>query len=163
MPLLRAAHDLSRCSLCLPVCGPVVSVCADHHGLRVEPATPADKLSIYWLGVFDSNGKITNSITGIWRLRCTHSTGRIRPHAWAETRCACAPHGKQLDTIERSSILLYESEFTEQGRLDKVTKGQIEEVLRERPEHHSLLPSSWVPKETTLQDRKRGRGKSRRR
>ena len=135
----------------------------DHHGLRVVPTAGEDEFRINWMGVFDGSGKITNSVTGIWRLRCAHSTARLRPHPWTEEKCSCEPHSKLADTIQRSSILLYESECTEQGRLDKVTKTQVEEMLRAHTEHHAKLPPSWIPKMVSLQDKKKGRGKSRRR
>ena len=129
----------------------------------MELATDADELKINWLGVFDNKGKITNSVTGTWQLRCAHSTGRVNPHPWTVERCGCAPHALLSDTIQRSSVLLYESEFTGGGRLDKVTKTQVEEALRAHPAHHKMLPSAWVPKTVTLHDKKKGRGKSRRR
>ena len=129
----------------------------------MEPPSGEDKFLVYWLGVFEANGKLSNSVTGCWKLRCAHFSGRIRPHAWTEEKCAHAPHTKLSDTIERATILLYESEFTVGRRLEKVTKLQVEEALRAHPAHHARLPRTWVPKTVTLQDKQKGRGKSRKR
>lgn len=117
-----------------------------------------------WLGVFNAKGQLENSVTGSWRVRCVHSTGRLRPHAWTQERCACEPHARMSDTIQRSTILLYECEFTENARLTNVSKTQVVEALKaQAPDRLQRLPKTWLPKEYTMQDKKRGKGKSRKR
>ena len=117
-----------------------------------------------WLGVFNTKGKLENSVTGAWSVRCAHSTGRSRPHPWTQAKCACEPHARLCDTITRSSILLYECEFTEGNRLTGISKTQVVDALRQlAPERLSRLPKTWLPKEVTMQDKKRGKGKSRNR
>ena len=136
----------------------------DHHGLRLEPSSPDHMLNVVWLGVFNAKGQLENSVTGSWHVRCAHSTGRVRPHAWTQERCACEPHKLLTDTIQRSSILLYECEFTENDRLTAVSKAQVVEALSaQAPDRMQRLPKTWLPKEFTMQDKKRGRGKSRKR
>lgn len=158
-PSLADMHDIEWL-LCLHVC----VAFTDHHGLRLDRSSPDDKFQIAWLGVFNAKGQLENSVTGVWRLRCAHSTGRVRPHAWTQERCACEPHALLCDAIQRSSILLYECEFTEGHRLTTVSKTQVVEALTQQaPERLPRLPKSWLPKEVVMQDKKRGRGKSRKR
>eukprot|EP00965_Chrysotila_dentata_P135474 4478848-Pleurochrysis_carterae.AAC.2 len=55
----------------------------------------------------------------------------------------CVQPEKAVDTIKRSSIFLYEPEFTEhQGRLNEETKQKIVEALRDDPAF-AKLPSDW--------------------
>ena len=140
-------------------------MCADvdHHGLRLDPSTPEDTFTISWLGVFNSAGKLENSVTGAWHLRCAHRSGRVAWHAWEEARCSCAPHARMTDIVERKSILLYECEFTDGGRLNSVTKGQVVQALKEYPARIKRLPKTWVPKTQTLQDKVKSKGKGRKR
>ena len=137
---------------------------SDHHGLRTEPTAPEDTFLIAWLGVFNAQGKLQRSVTGGWQIRCAHSSGRVAPHAWTETRCACEPHKRMVDTIERQSILLYECEFTDGMRLNAITKGQVVSALKAFPERMKSLPKSWQPKEeVSLQDKCKKKGKARKR
>ena len=140
----------------------------DQYGLRRVPSTDTDKFQIAWLGVFDAKHKITNSVTGIWRLRCAHSNNRVKVHPWSAEKCCAAPHSLMVDTIERASILLYDVEFTEGGRLNEVSKTQIVQTLSQLQNKSALfelLPKTW--KKTTepvsLRSKKGGKGKGRRR
>eukprot|EP00965_Chrysotila_dentata_P161637 5338457-Pleurochrysis_carterae.AAC.1 len=56
--------------------------------------------------------------------------------------CCCAEPERALDKIERSSIFLYDPEFTAQRRLSKLTKEKIVEVLRDDPAFNKL-PHDW--------------------
>ena len=113
-----------------------------------------------WLGVFNAKNQLENSVTGGWLVRCAHATGRVKPHPWTEEKCACEPHAPLCDTIKRSSILLYECEFTPGNRLNNLTKQQVVDALKAFPERLQRLPKTWLPIEITMQDKKRSRGKA---
>ena len=58
----------------------------------MEPATNDDEIPVYWMGVFDSRGRITNSIVGSYSLRCAFATRRVQFHMWDCEVCrVCAP------------------------------------------------------------------------
>eukprot|EP00965_Chrysotila_dentata_P032666 1088569-Pleurochrysis_carterae.AAC.1 len=46
----------------------------DAYGKRLQPIDPEDAFQVQWLGVFDPNGRITNSVVGSWQLMraCGH-------------------------------------------------------------------------------------------
>ena len=144
-----------------------VCVYTDPYGLRRVPPDDSDTFKVAWLGVFDTKNHITNSVTGVWAVRCAHTSSRVRAHPFTPAdRCRCAPHKQLEDTVARKSILLYNVEFTSGGRINTVTKEHVVEALkRQSKECYDLLPPAWLPKQVTLQsqNRSKGKGKSRKR
>ena len=138
--------------------------CIDPYGLRRVPPCDTDTFEVAWLSVFDAKNHITNSVTGVWALRCAHFSSRVNVHPFKEDRCRCAPHKLLRETIARKSILLYDAEFTSGGRVNGVTKEHVVEALKKQSDKsYALLPKAWLPKEITLQSQKRAKGKSRKR
>jgi hypothetical protein len=145
-------------------CAMLLCCLVDPYGLRRVPPSDTDTFEVAWLGVFDAKKQITNSVTGVWALRCAHSSARVRVHPFTQERCGCAPHKLLKDRISRKSILLYEAELTAGGRVNGVTKGHVVEALKKQSaKSYDLLPTAWLPKQVTLQSQKRAKGKSRKR
>ncbi len=49
-----------------------------------------------------------------------------------------------VDTIERSSICLYDLEFTRSNRLNKATKLKLVQALQAHPIAMARLPKNWL-------------------
>eukprot|EP00965_Chrysotila_dentata_P223590 6193662-Pleurochrysis_carterae.AAC.1 len=57
--------------------------------------------------------------------------------------CSSAPHAKELATVTRASILLYDIELTNKKHVSAGSKMQIARALRPHPEASALLPGTW--------------------
>eukprot|EP00965_Chrysotila_dentata_P210607 6185992-Pleurochrysis_carterae.AAC.2 len=88
----------------------------DNYGRRVEAISDEDTFIVSYLSVFDSRGKLTNSVVGSWKPACKKRNARNEVHDEKETAIVIAthaitrrsaPHEKELESISRASILLY--------------------------------------------------------
>eukprot|EP00965_Chrysotila_dentata_P107017 3535903-Pleurochrysis_carterae.AAC.1 len=56
----------------------------DSYGARINAIEPEDEFSVHWLSVFNSQGRLSNSVVGSWVPRCKHPDPRGRVHACNE-------------------------------------------------------------------------------
>eukprot|EP00965_Chrysotila_dentata_P176568 5830556-Pleurochrysis_carterae.AAC.1 len=71
----------------------------DSNGRRIEEMSKEDGFQIQWLNNIYTRGKVLDTVTGAWKLRCTHINNRGVAHSWAEATCGRAPHSKMLATV----------------------------------------------------------------
>eukprot|EP00965_Chrysotila_dentata_P119860 3963591-Pleurochrysis_carterae.AAC.4 len=156
--MMRSCHDIHL---------------ADSFGALIHPATAKDEFDISWLGVFNAQGRVVDSVVGSWVPRCKHLDARGRVHAWKQASashtlsllpssllfstclvtallslllwetCCTAPHGKQCDKVKREAILMYNVELTNISRVSMESKQQICKALEPHPAAVQLLPSTW--------------------
>ena len=76
--------------------------------------------------------------------------------AWPQDACDHkAGHKLETDTVQRSEILLYNPEFTNNMRLTEVSKQAIARAVWDIPELKALLPKTWKPHKPTKKKKMR--------
>ena len=133
---------------------------ADECGSRVHATASDDAFVVNWFGVFNTKGSICNRITGSWSLRCGHVGRRGQSHVWDPEACPAKGHTLLQGEVERSSVLLYGVEFTEQQRFTEVTKKAICRALdmcSGAVRARQLLPATWKASKTRQRKKSRTR------